>query len=310
MRSTCSDLARALGEPLHGTAPHARTWVAVEQPGPWGRQALQDSHLDPAVGTALERWADGTGVKVVLIRRPGRHPDGHVAQPHTVLVAHSAPGAAWLERLWVADPAELLSLDAAALSRGVRAGIGVADDGGVALVCTNGRRDRCCAVHGRAVALALAADHPGRVWECSHLGGHRFAPTAAFLPSGVVYGQLDHDRATRAWVAAEDGRLILDGLRGRSWLPPIAQVADDAVRRSAWVDELTALAVSEPSAVAAGLWTVAVSHRDGHRWTVTVEAGESTPPRPESCGKAAVTPRLWRVSGLAVDGLPEASEQT
>ncbi len=295
---TCSALARAFGEPLTGTAPYARTWVAVEQPGPWGRQALTDSHLDPAVGTALEQWADGTGVTVLLIRRPGRHADVHRPEPHSVLIAHTAPGGAWLERMWVADPAELLSLDAAALERGIRPGIGDPESGVLVLVCTNGRRDRCCAVHGRQLALALAADHPGRVWECSHLGGHRFAPTAAFLPGGVVYGQLGHDGAERAWVAAAEGRLVLDGLRGRSWLSPIAQAADGAVRRFATVDGLAALTVSEPSVRASGAWTVDVSHVDGRGWTVSVEAGQSTPARPESCGKAAVTPRLWQVTGL------------
>ena len=296
--ATCSSLARALDEPLGGTAPFARTWVAVEQPGPWGRQALTGSHLDPAVGRALERWAVGTGVKVLLIRRPGRHPDVHQPEPHTVLIAHCAPGSAWLQRLWLADPASLLSLDAAALDRGIRPGVGVCDDGIVALVCTNGRRDRCCAVHGRSLASALAGHRAGRVWECSHLGGHRFAPTAALLPSGVVYGQLDHERATRAWLAATEGRLIADGLRGRSWLPPIAQVADDAVRRATGIDALAALALSEASVAAPGLWRVGASHLDGRQWTVTVEASQSTPPRPESCGKAAVTPRLWRVADL------------
>lgn len=294
MTSTCSALARALGEPLIGTAPYARTWVAVEQPGPWGPRALTDSHLDPAVGAALERWAEGTGVRVLLIRRPGRHPDGHVPQPHTVLVGHVAPGAAWLERLWVADPAQLLSMDAAALGRGVRPGIGVADEDVVALVCTNGRRDRCCAVRGRVTALALAAEHPDRVWECSHLGGHRFAPTAVLLPAGVVYGHLD--RAEPAWTAAAEGRLVLDGLRGRSWLAPVGQVADAAVRRSARVDGLAALTVAEPSVLDPGRWTVVVSHVDGRSWTVTIEAATSTPPRPESCGTAAVEPRAWHVT--------------
>ncbi|MBV9923283.1 MAG: hypothetical protein JOY78_20875 [Pseudonocardia sp.] len=50
------------------------------------------------------------------------------------------------------------------------------------LVCTHGRRDRCCALDGRALVRALVEAGEPDVWECSHLSGHRFAPTALVLP--------------------------------------------------------------------------------------------------------------------------------
>lgn len=290
---TCSALSRELGEALIGTAPVARTWVAIEQPGPWGRDALTGSHLDPEVGTALQRWADGTGVKVVLVRRPGRHPDQQGR--HAVLIAHAAPAASWLRLLTVDVPSAVLALDAAALATGVVPAAGITLPGGTALVCTNGRRDRCCAVRGRQLALELADTDPDLVWECSHLGGHRFAPTAAFLPSGAVYGHLDPASAREAWAAAEDGRLVRSGLRGRSWLTPQGQVADEAVRRSIGEAAIAALDVDEPEPLDPGRWAVAVRHRDGRAWTVQLAASAATPARPESCGKAAVQPRLWLV---------------
>lgn len=296
--TTCSELTRTLGEPLIGTAPVATTWLALEQPGPWGRQALTGSHLDPTVGADLERWADGTGVKPLLIRRTGRHADDHRPARHTVLVAHAGPGPRRLHHVEVGDLAAVLAWDAAALGAG-RWLPGEPVTGAVALVCTNGRRDRCCAVHGRVLAGGLA-ERPDRVWECSHLGGHRFAPTAVLLPAGAVYGQLDADRLSSAWAAAERNELTLDGLRGRSPLAPPAQVADAAVRRSSGTLALDALAVSEPRAVEAGRWAVDVRRTDGRSWTVTVAAGRSRPPRPESCGKAAVEPRRWDV--VAVEG--------
>ena len=50
------------------------------------------------------------------------------------------------------------------------------------LVCTNGKRDACCARDGLPVARALAALRPDEAWECSHLGGHRFAANVALAP--------------------------------------------------------------------------------------------------------------------------------
>ena len=64
------------------------------------------------------------------------------------------------------------------------------------LVCTHGMRDRCCARFGqpffREVALsAKQGNLPNtRVWKVSHIGGHRFAPTAISLPDGRYYGRL------------------------------------------------------------------------------------------------------------------------
>jgi len=294
----CSGIARALAEPLIGTAPVASTWVAVEQPGPWGRQALRDSHLDPATGAALEAWAVGTGVSLLLIRRPGPHADDHHAAPHAVLIGHGSRHGSWLHRLHVADPTDLLGLDPVALGRGVPPVDGEPVDGVAALVCTNGRRDRCCALLGRELAAALHREHPGRVWECTHLGGHRFAPTALLLPTGLVYGHLDAATALAAWATAEQGHVQPTGLRGWSTLPPQGQVADSAVRAAAGVDDLAALTTQTPAATGEGRWSVRVSHVDGREWTVLVEAGKSDPPRPESCGRTPVSPRRWSLVTL------------
>ena len=58
------------------------------------------------------------------------------------------------------------------------------------LVCTNGKRDACCARDGVPVARALAALRPDEAWECSHLGGHRFAANVALLPEGLCFGRV------------------------------------------------------------------------------------------------------------------------
>ena len=63
------------------------------------------------------------------------------------------------------------------------------------LVCTHGRHDACCALRGRAVAARLAEQRPDLVWECSHIGGDRFAPNVLVLPQGLYYGRVEPSRA-------------------------------------------------------------------------------------------------------------------
>ena len=70
------------------------------------------------------------------------------------------------------------------------------------LVCTHGRRDRCCGSLGTALAQELLAD-PGqlgegvRVWRTSHTGGHRFAATAVVLPQGTAWAFCDTEALVR-----------------------------------------------------------------------------------------------------------------
>ena len=98
-------------------------------------------------------------------------------------------------------------------------------------VCTNGARDRCCAIKGRDLAATLHAalddpDDDATVVEISHVGGHRYAPTMMVLPWGYAYARLDRVTALDIAEAARDGLVHPAGLRGRADLPPAAQVAE------------------------------------------------------------------------------------
>ena len=277
----CSTVSLAAEEDVIGSAPAAAGWVCLEQPGPWGAKAWTSSHLDPALGAVIETTAAAHGVRASLVRRPGRHVDAHVPRPRRVLVAHSAPGSAWLLVATVGSPEDLLALDWSAVAAGDRrAAISslpvLAPAEPHLLVCTNGTRDTCCARLGRPIAAAAARHFPGRVWEVTHTSGHRFAPTTVLLPSGSLHGRvLD---ATPLLAAESAGRLVLAGYRGRSVWPAAGQVAESHVRREHDVSGLDDLVVTGSGAD----WDV--THRDGRRWRVRVSAYEDGE-RPESCGK-------------------------
>ncbi|GGQ15952.1 sucrase ferredoxin [Streptomyces griseomycini] len=293
--STCSTVSRELDEPVAGTAATARTWLLLEQPGPWGAKALTSSHLDPALGRALEAAAKGTGVRIALVRRPGRHADRRVPAARRVYVGHTVPGRVWLHTATTTDPERLLGLDFAALGRGEPAAFdtvlgGRPHEGGpLALVCTNGKRDRCCALLGRPLAAELAASGVKGVWEVTHLGGHRFSPTVLVLPYGYAYGRAEAHAVKEVLHRAQEGRIVVEGCRGNSaWERP-GQAAELAVRGAVGEHAAQALGVVRTDG-AAGRWKVTVAHVDGRRWLVEVAQGASLPPRPESCGSVLGSP--------------------
>jgi hypothetical protein len=270
--SRCAVLA--LSEPVAGTAPVAAGWVCVEQRGAWPRSI--DEHPDPSLRSLHER-ASAVGWKLLLIRRPGRaEPDG----PTRVLLADISPAAPRLTALTVDGPAELETIVPGET-------VGAEYPGGVLLVCTHGRRDRCCALDGRALATAVRSIGEPDVWECSHLGGHRFAPTALVLPTGYLYGRIDIAGAVAAGKAAGLGEMEVGQCRGRSAWSPAGQVAELAVR------ELTGLRDAAALVVDAGEGPdVLVTSAYGNRWSVPVWQA-TRPARPASCGAAPTPSTSW-----------------
>lgn len=304
--TTCSAASRDLGEPLAGTAPVAAWWLVLEQPGPWGAKALTQSHLDPALGAELDTAAGRHGGRVALVRRPRRHPDTRNPASHRVWLAATRPGSTRLLGGWVEDVSMLRHVNWSALGDGAEGGSSglagqlhtVAAEAGLSLrpeteplllVCTNGRRDACCAVQGRQLIHDVRDDLLGRVWETTHLGGHRFAPTAVLLPHGVVYGRLDDKAALQLVESARAGRFHGDHYRGRSTFSRPGQAAEAAVRRVTGDTGLDDLDVTV-TPLAPGEWDAVVEHRDGRTWTLQVRAEQQHPARPESCGKPAGTP--------------------
>jgi hypothetical protein len=222
----CSAQSLALEEPMLGTASTIRRWLLLEQAGPWGPRALVDSRLPDGLGARLVRLSHRLGVRVVLIRRHGRGPRS--TGPHCFL-ASSAPGPPWMEHVRLPRSEAVLDLDLTAFSRGRRLGLDPAPEP-LYLVCTHGRHDPCCAERGRPVVRELAARFPESTWECSHVGGDRFAGNVVFLPDGLYFGRVGPGDAVGVVKAYADGEISLRHFRGRSSYGMAAQAAEVHLR--------------------------------------------------------------------------------
>ncbi len=240
--SACSGHSAAQGEPLAGTAGSATAWLLVEHPGPWQRKSVKEA-LGPAVADEIERRAPTA--KVVLIRQPEHRA---VERPQCYLVWTGAPSGTrpWIRELTIDRYADILDLDLEGLVDGRPVRAGSERDAPLYAVCTNAKRDACCAEFGRPVATALAAEHDG-VWECTHVGGHRFAGNMVCFPHGLYYGRLTPTSALAAAGDYRDGRVRLDNLRGRSGLHPAAQVAEHIMRRREQLTAIDAVLAGTPT---------------------------------------------------------------
>lgn len=211
----CAASSRRRGDPLAGTAAPASRWLLIEHPGPWDETTMRSRPLDSPVGESISAAAVVAGARVLLIRRPARP----APRPETAwVVVDREQGATWGRWEVVDDLVEARERLVGDIERR-------GEQRPLFLVCVHGRRDVCCAVRGRPVAQALAARWPGQTWECSHLGGDRFAPNVLVVPDGTTYGRLDERQAVRVVDAHVRGEVDTRYLRGSSADPPVTQAA-------------------------------------------------------------------------------------
>ena len=284
----CSDRARERADPLAGTAPRGIRWFLLEVATSWGPNALLDAPFDREIGRA-------TGAP----RRGGRHarprdpPSGSAdaaadaALGDRRFAPRQLSGIVWGE---VADAAALLDIP-------LDGSTGTPSTEPVYAVCAHGRHDRCCAVRGRRVATALAAARPEQTWECSHVGGDRFAGTMVVFPHGLYYGYADDGDPTRIADAFDEGRVVADRLRGRSSLSHPVQAAQHYARQALGDDRIGAYPPLEELATDDG-WRVRLGLDAGGSIVVDL-AEEASPPLLSTCAAT----RLVQVRQYALRGI-------
>jgi hypothetical protein len=218
-RSYCSERSLAAGEPMAGTADPVDVWVLLEYLPVWGAKATTDNALAAPTkawlaGLVNDVQQRGLQPRVQFIRQPEIERVGV-----TLMVA--ADGA--LHRIEMPDYASLarLSLDAVLATPPV--------DAAQYFVCTNGQRDVCCARFGLPVYTALRERAAERVWQTTHVGGHRFAPNVLTLPQGAMYGRLQPGDVDEFVTCIEGDGLAVRWLRGRSRFPAAVQTAEAAL---------------------------------------------------------------------------------
>lgn len=242
-------------ESLPGTAKTGTVFIAFEHALGWGHDIMDGDAFGPELTARVAEFLQRTGASLQLIRKPGR--EGQQRSIRSVFIAFVEQG--YVEKLSLRSIEELLDLDISA--PGTSGGEPV--DHPVVLVCTHGKRDRCCALKGRPLAAYLDQTFPGEIiWESSHTKGHRFAPSIIALPWGYSFGHLAERPAADMVRYLQRGELFLAGNRGRSCYAAPDQVAELAVA-SHLVESGECVLLGSLSATG-GL----VTHADGRRWEV------------------------------------------
>jgi hypothetical protein len=228
-RALCADVSGAASESLAATASRIDRWLLVEYRGLWDRDVLGGSLLSASLKEHLRDQLARLGhARLLFIKQPSRR-----AQARRMLyIGSSRPGEESLYALEFERHDDLLEYDfASALLDGGTPGVPVEHP--VFIVCTHGKRDRCCAKYGRPLYDGLKGKiDPDWVWQSTHVGGDRFAGNVVVLPEGLYFGRVGEADLDPLLDSYFDGRIYLDLYRGRSAYTFAVQAAERAVREA------------------------------------------------------------------------------
>ena len=287
----CSDISRSLDEPLCGTASRVRSWLLIEQPGEWGRDAVVESGLGGELGRRLKQATSPHGIRIVLLRRPA----GEIAPVPTCYLAFSGLEDRWALRLDIASARDLLDLDLAPIANGERPQHGTEHEDPIHLVCTHGTHDTCCGRLGPAIAQDIGAFRPGCAWESSHTGGDRFAANLVCLPHGLYFGRVTDPRTIVE--KYEKGLIDIDHYRGRSCYEPVVQAAEVMLRTKHRIEGIDELVPEERCDHGGGESTLAFLTSTGERLTIRLKVERAEKRRLTCEARNPGRPRIFRQCG-------------
>ncbi|MFL6350751.1 MAG: sucrase ferredoxin [Bryobacteraceae bacterium] len=212
-RFFCAAESRANGEAIYGTVARIRSWLLLEHPGAWRRNAVQHSTLlslesnDHIRRPVIDR--------ALLIRK-----EHHRAGPLHCFFVRSCDDLPSATRYMIPDHDDLRIIE----------GGGEPFNELMFAVCTHGRHDKCCAKFGIPVWSAFRKVAATRAWQCSHVGGDRFAGNVILFPYGVYYGRVRPEHVSEIVHRSDAGEVWLPGYRGRCCFPRPVQVAEYFLR--------------------------------------------------------------------------------
>ena len=277
---TCSALSLAHNEGINGTALEQTTrWMLLEVREAWPARITADDLPETLrdLVQALENRVEGFRLQLI------RHPKRDNTPNRKCFIVRSGGLSPLVYRFPLASYEALHSVDVEGLLTDRAHDEGAVMAGPLYLVCTHGKRDQCCAKWGTALYKAMAEGEDERVWQATHLGGHRFAATMVCLPEGLQYGRLGQEDGAPLMDAHARGDLYdLDKYRGCTAWSSRVQAAEAMLRR-----ELSLMSVG-------GVELGEVEEAEGGRSAVSFEVGGVG--RRTVLLEASETKRAWRFS--------------
>jgi hypothetical protein len=221
------ELSQPAGEQLYGTATRTDVWMLLEHRGAWGNEAFAESAIAQVAKDHLNAQLKAVPRSRLQLIKHSEQSAGSLA--FFVVVARDSNPI--LYKFSLTHYEQVTKYDLAKIVAGAREYQSFISTDPLFLVCTNGKRDKCCSRFGLPLYQELALLKADNTWQTTHIGGHRFAATSVVLPHGLFYGRVPAGEGYRFADAYTDGQIYLPAFRGRGCYDEVVQAAEYYLRQ-------------------------------------------------------------------------------
>jgi hypothetical protein len=261
-RFYCSELSRLSGETSAGTASTGAVWLLLEYPHGWGRRAFEESALPPQVKQFLsDSMARIRHSRLLFVKTDRGRADARM----NLFVVRCRERSPFAVRLRLEKYEDVTGYDLAAVAAGRDPQGGETTTEPLFLVCTHGRRDKCCAKFGVPLYNSLREFAGDSVWQSSHVGGDRFAGNLVCFPHGLFYAHATPESGRRVVADYRAGLVAAREFRGRACYSHFIQAAEAFVRAESGLAGVEALRFISAEPADADAWRVRFAERGARR---------------------------------------------
>lgn len=293
---TCADASRDINERLAGSVKPTDVFFLIETNattyGGWSKNIVKQASQSGELAPYLKHLQHVPNAKILFIR----HPQANAKNFYIAVTHQTEPK---LYHAMLDDYSDLLTLDIDTIAPNTTPSLGsqaMTECPELYAVCTNGKHDICCSNFGMPVYNALL-EHADidKVWQVTHIGGHRLAATLIAFPQGIYYGYLDPIHAEEIAINHRAGYVVNHKYRGRgSYGTPAVDepthkaisAAEHHIRETTRQYAIADLRFHHVDAVNEMQWRVQFVDKDKRNHQVTVQTTLSES-RLSSCGDEA-----------------------
>ena len=232
LNSFCALESRYVGEDPIANAENFDFFVMIECPIPWTQQAFNSKPIPDNLRNLVKEFSESEiTVEFLLFYNE------ELKQPDTtrVFIFHKTTGFAQGYSKYefvVSDISEVaFAVRKCLLDKNLEV-YSLESTTRDIFICTHGSRDKCCAKFGNPFyrqAKTIVKDlglNNVKIWQTTHFGGHRFAPTAIDFPDARYYARLDAESFTAILTRTGNLDFMKRVYRGWAILPEAAQVLE------------------------------------------------------------------------------------
>ena len=276
----CSALSREVSEQPFGTASTADAWLLLEYSAAWGARAFQESQLTRAVKAHLKKALQVIPRSRLLFIKQERETRRHLS----LFIVRSTENDATITRVMLTGYEQLLNANLAGILAGEQAAGGELWEQPLFLVCTHGKRDKCCAKFGYALYKSLRVDAGDDVWQSSHVGGDRFAANLICFPHGLFYAHVTADAGRQIIRQYSQQTVSLNNYRGRCCYPSPIQAAEFFLRSESGLSGINDVRFLDYVPITGNHWLVRfLSPQGGQTYEVYLKSQLSEFQNPLTC---------------------------